>query len=211
MRERFGLYLVLTDPIAGYEACTRAAVAEGVRYVQLRMKGAAPSEVLGVARRLRDLTHGTDTRLVVNDDVGVAIACDADGVHLGQADMSVVEARDRWGTPGKLYGLSTHDEAQARAAEALEPSYIGIGPVFPTPTKRPPDPVLGPERAAAIARASRLTAVAIGGIDEVNLPRVLALGLVNFAVVRAVCASKEPRGAIAVLQRIFREHTTRVP
>ncbi|MHB9005119.1 MAG: thiamine phosphate synthase [Coriobacteriia bacterium] len=205
MGERFGLYLVLTDPVAGYEKCTEAAVAEGVRYVQLRMKGEAQQEVLAVARRLRTITLGTATRLIVNDDVGVAIACDADGVHLGQTDMSVSVARRRWRAAGKTFGLSTHDETQARAAEALFPSYIGIGPVFPTPTKQPPDSALGPERAANIARASPLTTVAIGGIDATNLPWVLAVGFTNFAVVRAVCGRSDPRTAISELQATWRK------
>ncbi len=198
MGERFGLYLVLTEPVAGYERCAEAAVAEGVRYVQLRMKHAP--DVLAVARRLAAITRGTATRFIVNDDVGVAIACDADGVHLGQTDARISDARRRWRDPGKVFGLSTHDETQARDAEALFPSYIGIGPVFPTPTKKPPDPVLGLERAASIARASPLTSVAIGGIDATNLPWVLAVGFANFAVVRAVCSRPDPQTAISELQ-----------
>ncbi|PKN49835.1 MAG: thiamine phosphate synthase [Deltaproteobacteria bacterium HGW-Deltaproteobacteria-20] len=205
MGERFGLYLVLSNPVAGYEKCAEAAVAEGVRYLQLRMKGAAQQEVLAVARRLRTMTLGTATRFIVNDEVGVAIACDADGVHLGQTDASISDARRRWRTPGKVFGLSTHDETQARAAEAVHPSYIGIGPVFPTPTKQPPDPALGPERAANIARVSPLTTVAIGGIDTSNLPWVLAVGFTNFAVVRAVCGRSDPRTAISELQATWRK------
>jgi thiamine-phosphate pyrophosphorylase len=203
MVERFGLYLVLTEPVAGYEKCAEAAVAEGVRYVQLRMKSAP--DVLAVARRLTAITRGTATRFIVNDDVGVAIACNADGVHLGQTDTSISDARRRWCTPGKVFGLSTHDETQARDAEAVFPSYIGIGPVFPTPTKQPPDPALGPERAACIARASPLTSVAIGGIDATNLPWVLAVGFTNFAVVRAVCSRRDPQTAISELQATWRK------
>lgn len=204
MRERFGLYLVLTDPVAGYETCTEAAVAERVRYVQLRMKHATQQQVLAVARRLRGITLGTGTRFIVNDDVEIAMECEADGVHLGQTDMSVQEARSRWGEAGKVFGWSTHNEEQARSAEAARPSYIGIGPIFPTPTKHPPEPPLGPERAAAMATSTRLATVAIGGIDATNLSRVLAAGFVNFAVVRAVCGRSEPRAAIAELQALWR-------
>jgi len=205
MRDRFGLYLVLTAPVAGYAQCTEAAVADGVRYVQLRMKDAPREDVLATARRLRAITHGTATRFIVNDFVDVAIACDADGVHLGQTDMSVRDARRRWASADKIFGLSTHDEQQARSADAIRPDYIGIGPLFPTPTKNPPDPVLGLDRAAAIGRASSLTTVAIGGIDATNLPLVLASGFTNFAVVRAVCACPEPRLAIAELQAVWRK------
>lgn len=202
MGERFGLYLVLSDPVAGYEECTRAAVAAGVRYVQLRMKGCAQRDVLAIARRMRDITHGTATRFIVNDDVHVAMACDADGVHLGQADMSLEEARRRW-TRGKIFGLSTHNEDQAREASSTRPSYIGIGPLFPTPTKQPPDPALGPERAAEVALVCPLPSVAIGGIDTTNLSRVLALGFVNFAVVRAVCSKPDPSAAISELLAVW--------
>ena len=112
MPERFGLYVVLSDPRVGYERCTEAAITGGVRYVQLRMKDRPQAEMLAVARRLRAMTRGTGTHLIVNDNVEVAIAADADGVHLGQGDMSLAEARRRWTTPGKIFALSKHDEAQ---------------------------------------------------------------------------------------------------
>jgi thiamine-phosphate pyrophosphorylase len=207
MRERFGLCLVLTDPIAGYERCAEAAVQEGVRYLQLRMKAEPRAEVLAVARRLRAITKGSETRFIVNDDLTVAMEADADGLHVGQDDVPIAEARQIWLAPGTCFGLSTHDETQARQACALSPDYIGVGPVFPTPTKVLPDPLLGPARAAAIVRAASCTAVAIGGIHAGNLPDLLTLGIENFAVVRAVCDETEPRQAIARLQAIWSEST----
>lgn len=199
----FGLYLVLTDPLVGYEACTEAAVRCGVRYVQLRMKQTAPEQVLEMALRLRTITHGSPTRFIVNDDVAIARAAQADGVHLGQGDMALAEARRQWPEPGKLFGLSTHDEAQAAAAVGLQPAYIGVGPVFPTPTKARPDPVVGLERMGAIVRGSPLTTVAIGGIDRENLREVLRHGAVNYCVVRAVNRSPNPAAAIRELQDIW--------
>jgi len=199
----FGLYLVLTDPIAGYERCTEAAVAEGVRFVQLRMKDAARADVVRVGRRLRAIVRGSETRLVVNDDPVAAAEIEADGVHVGQGDLPLDEVR-RLVPAGTLVGLSTHDEGQAARAEALAPDYIGVGPVWATPTKRVPDPVLGVARAAAIVRAATVPAVAIGGIDAARLPEVLAAGIENFAVVRQVCGSAEPRAAIAELMAPWR-------
>ena len=108
------------------------------------------------------------------------------------------------GAPGKIFGLSTHNEEQARAAVALAPDYIGVGPIFATPTKEVPDPTLGPERMGRIVRTTPLTTVAIGGIDSQNLPQVLASGAVNFAVVRAVGRSPEPERAIADLMAAWR-------
>ncbi|MEI8243912.1 MAG: thiamine phosphate synthase [bacterium] len=199
MPETFGLYLVLTDPVSGYDCCAGAAVACGVRYLQLRMKQAAREEVRAVGARLRARTRGTATRFIVNDDVDLARELDADGVHLGQGDLSLVEARRRWPVPGKLFGLSTHNAAQAAAAVALAPDYIGVGPIFATPTKAMPDPVVGLAAMGAILRASPLTTVAIGGIDAGNLPQVLAHGAVNFAVVRAVNGAVDPAAAIRAL------------
>ena len=207
----FGLYLVLTEPVAGYEACTQAAVDTGVRYVQLRMKKKPRREVLDMALRLRRITAGSGTLMIVNDDVEVAAQADADGVHLGQADMSLTEARERWPQPGKIFGLSTHNEDQERRARDLAPDYIGVGPVFPTPTKDQPDPTLGPERMGRIVRESPLTTVAIGGIDRRNLPEVLRQGAVNYCVVRAVNLDPDPKSAILALQEIWRGQCTRTP
>lgn len=201
MTEAFGLYLVLTDPLTGYAGCAEAAVACGVRYLQLRMKGASREAILATGLRLRAITRGTATRFIVNDDVELARELDADGVHVGQDDLPLPEARRRWPVPGKLFGLSTHNAAEARAAVALAPDYIGVGPVFATPTKAAPDPVLGLAAMGAIVRESPLTAVAIGGIDASNVAQILAQGADNFAVVRAVNRAPDPVAAIRALQR----------
>jgi thiamine-phosphate pyrophosphorylase len=205
MKEKFGLYLVMTRPDTGYEACARAAVRCGLRYVQLRMKDAPREAVLAEARKVRALTAGTPTRFIVNDDVEIAQAVDADGVHLGQGDMPLAEARKIWNTPGKIFGLSTHSEAQAAAAVAQNPDYIGVGPVFPTPTKAVADPDLGVVHAGKIIQNSPLTCVALGGLDETNLADVLKAGAVNFCAVRAIMQSPDPEKAIRALQRIWRE------
>lgn len=197
--------MVMTDPAAGYTACAQAAVNCGIRYVQLRMKNAPRSAILAEARKIRAVTADTGTLFIVNDDVELAWAVDADGVHLGQGDMPIGEARRLWNMPGKIFGLSTHSEAQAEAAVALNPDYIGVGPVFPTPTKAIPDADLGVVRAGTIIKNSPLTCVAIGGLNEQNLPDVLKTGAVNFCAVRAIMQSREPEKAIRALQRIWRE------
>jgi thiamine-phosphate pyrophosphorylase len=203
MPDAFGLYLVLTEPVAGYERTAAAAVETGVKYLQLRMKKRPPEEVLEMARRLRRITAGSLTRFIVNDDVEIARAADADGVHLGQDDLSIAEARRRWSAPGKIFGLSTHHESQELHARELAPNYIGVGPVFPTPTKERADATLGTERVGRIVRNSPLTAVAIGGIDADNLAEVLRQGPVNFCVVRAVNRETDPVAAIRRLQEIW--------
>ena len=204
MKENFGLYLVMTDPVVGYEACAQAAVRCGLRYVQLRMKNASRAAILAEARKVRAVTAGTQTLFIVNDDVELAWAADADGVHLGQGDMPLNEARKLWTAPGKIFGLSTHSEEQELAARGLQPDYIGVGPVFPTPTKAIADPALGIERAGAIIKNSPLTCVALGGLDETNLAGILKAGAVNFCAVRAIMRSPEPEKIIRSLQQIWR-------
>ena len=99
------------------------------------MKDEPRTAVLKTARTIRAITRDTPTRFILNDDLAVAIESDADGLHLGQGDPSLPEARTEWNFPGKLFGLSTHGAEQAHNALGCSPDYIGIGPVCPTPPK----------------------------------------------------------------------------
>jgi thiamine-phosphate pyrophosphorylase len=169
------------------------------------MKGAPRDSVLETALRVREITRGSGTLFIVNDDVTIARDVDADGVHLGQRDLPIDEARRLWPAPGKRFGLSTHNEREALIASRLSPDYIGVGPVFATPTKAIPDPVLGPERMGTIIRSVPVSAVALGGIDGGNLAEVLRHGARNFCVVRAVTRRPDPETAIRELQGIWRQ------
>ncbi|MBN1674650.1 MAG: thiamine phosphate synthase [Kiritimatiellae bacterium] len=200
----FGLYLVMTDPVVGYEECARIAAGEGVKVVQLRMKGVVRDAYIRTAERVRDILARGDSLFIVNDDVEVARAVDADGLHLGQDDMALEEARRIWQAPGKLFGLSTHGQGQDAAAQARRPDYIGVGPVYPTPTKAIPDPTVGLDDLRRVVAACPLPLVAIGGIHRATLPAVLRTGVRNYAVVRAVCAAQDPRAAIRDLRRVER-------
>jgi thiamine-phosphate pyrophosphorylase len=191
----FGLYLVVTDPVVGYAKCTEAAVKAGVKMVQLRMKHASREEILREALKMRRITAGTETLFIVNDDPDIACESEADGVHVGQDDMDPEEIRRRF-PDLKIVGLSTHSPAQACASNAKPVDYIGVGPVYSTPTKDIPDPVLGLDTMAEMIRIAQRPAVAIGGIDAARLGNVLAAGARNFAVVRAICKSPDPYGAI---------------
>ena len=206
MKERFGLYLIATHPAAGYEAVAKAAVECSIRYLQLRMKDTPLEAHLHTAQRLREITRGSRTNLIVNDNLDVAMEVDADGVHLGQTDLPLAEARQRWNIPGKIYGLSTHSMEQAERATALQPDYIGIGPVYPTTTKLNAACPLGPQEAGRIARKTPMTSVAIGGIDVHNLPALLKAGVQNFCVANAVNSRPDPCTAIRDLQKIWETH-----
>ena len=138
----FGFYLVITNPAVGYAKCAEAAVRAGVKIIQLRMKHATRDEILAEAREMRKVTAGTGTLFIVNDDPSIAAEVEADGVHVGQGDMPPAEVRARY--PGlKIVGLSTHNMDQVRASVSQPIDYIGVGPVYATPTKDIPDPTLG--------------------------------------------------------------------
>lgn len=191
----FGFYLVMTDPIVGYAKCAEAAVKAGVKIIQLRMKHVSREEILHEAREVRRITQGSDTLFIVNDDPTIAAEVGADGVHVGQDDLCPKDVRLRF-PELKIVGLSTHNLNQVIAANDEPVDYIGVGPVYATPTKDIPDPTLGLETMGAMIAASRRPAVAIGGIDINRIPSVLTAGAKNFAVVRAVCQSSDPYSEI---------------
>ncbi len=200
--EDFGLYLVMTDPVVGYERCCEAAVKAGVRIVQLRMKDRPRDEIVAVGRALRRITAGTQTLFIVNDDPSIAAEVEADGVHVGQGDMPVPDVRRLYPSL-RIVGLSTHNPEQARRAIDVRPDYIGVGPVFATPTKKVPDPTLGVETAGRMIASVPFPAVAIGGLNLDTLPSVLAAGARSFAVVRAVCGASDPYAAIREIQGLM--------
>ena len=191
----FGFYLVMTNPVVGYAKCAEAAVKAGVKIVQLRMKHVSREDILRAAREVRRVTQGSDTLFIVNDDPVIAAEVGADGVHVGQDDLSPKDVRLRF-PELKIVGLSTHNLNQVVAANDEPVDYIGVGPVYATPTKDIPDPTLGLGTMGAMIAASRHPAVAIGGIDLSRIPSVLAAGAKNFAVVRAVCQSSDPYAEI---------------
>lgn len=191
----FGFYLVMTNPRVGYAKCAEAAVKAGVNILQLRMKHCAREEIVAAAREVRAVTRGTGTLFIVNDDPSIAAEVEADGVHVGQDDMSVEEVRRLYPALG-IVGLSTHSPAQALASIPQAPDYIGVGPVWATPTKDIPDPTLGVDTAMAMIRSVPYPAVAIGGIDLERAGILAAAGAKNFAAVRAVCAADDPYAEI---------------
>jgi thiamine-phosphate pyrophosphorylase len=200
----FGFYGILTAPVRGYEYLTEVFVAHEIACVQLRIKDAPPAHIRPIALKMRRLTEGTKTKLIINDEPDLAARVCADGAHLGQNDMSYRDARKIIGEKAIL-GISTHTVMQAERACALFPDYIGIGPVFPTPTKKVPDPVIGVEAMRAMLKASTVPAVAIGGITLENLPDVLAAGARNFCMVRPLNQSQEPEKVLKDILKICRD------
>ena len=183
------------DPVAVAEAAIRG----GADVIQWRDKQAPDLEFLAVARALRELTRRRPTVFVVNDRAAVAMLVQADGLHLGHEDLPVQEARSLVG-PKILIGRSTHSLQEAQEAQAAGADYIGVGPVFATPTK-PDYPVVGLELIRQVKPVIRIPWVAIGGIDLQSLPLVLSAGATRVAVVRAVAGASDVEGAA----RAFKE------
>lgn len=197
----FSLYVITGEnyhPGRSMIEVMEAALAGGADIVQLRDKSASPGELLEKARALRELTRRFDVPFIVNDHLDIAIASDADGVHLGQDDMPIAEARRRLG-PDRIIGISTHAIGQAREAELAGADYIGVGPVFPTGTK-PGRQAVTTAYVRQVAAEIRIPWVAIGGIALDNAEEVLAAGATRLCAVSAIVGSPDPAGVCRAFQ-----------
>ena len=190
------LYLV-TRPVSDLEGMVAAALAGGVRLVQYRAKEGDDRSRLEEARALRRLCARHGALFLVNDRIDLALAVDADGVHLGQDDLPPALARRLLG-PDRLIGRSTHRIEQLHQAVADGCDYVGVGPVNATPTKPDRTPV-GLDYVRQAAAEARIPWFAIGGIEASNLAPVLKAGASRVAVVRAITDAADPAAAAAAL------------
>lgn len=168
-----------------HEEIVRMLLDGGARFIQLRDKEASARELLEQAMACLKLTRKAGATLIINDRVDVALTAGADGVHLGQDDLSVAEAREILGED-KIIGVSTHSIVQFHAALATSANYIAVGPVYPTTTKENPASVVGLK---LVREARKLTArplVAIGGINHERAPKVIAAGADCVAAISAL-------------------------
>jgi len=178
------------------------AVCGGVRMVQLREKSAPTRLFIERAIALKRMLAPYGVPLLINDRVDVALAADADGVHVGQSDMQVEMVR-RLLPPGKIVGLSVESREQVLAAENLELDYIAASPVFATPTKTNTVIEWGLDGVAWIRSVSRHRIVAIGGINPSNAATVVQAGADSLAVVSAILSAEDPRAAAATFGKII--------
>lgn len=214
MKDRFGrglygmLDLSATAPQVTPRSIYEPLWAAGVSVLQLRMKDASAAAMLAVLGELM-AQRPPSCRIVVNDRLDVALAGGADGVHLGQDDLPLSAARALCQSLGRselLIGISTHNEAQAAAAVAAGADYIGLGPIFPTSSKRNPDPVVGLERLAAVCRHSSVPVIAIGGISLDRVPDVAAAGAHGVAIIAAVNQATDIFSAAQAVQKSFAQN-----
>lgn len=204
----FGFYALLTNPLRGYEYLTELLVDYGIAFVQLRMKDTPEDLIEPVALKLRKITAGSKTRFIINDSPALAVKVGADGVHVGQNDMAYDEVRKIVGE-NSIVGISTHNPDQTISACKLSPDYIGMGPVYATPTKKIPDPVIGINGLKEMLKEATVPGVAIGGIDLSNLRDVLEAGARNFCMVRQFTRSGDPEKVLKEILKIYGEFDKR--
>jgi len=201
---RKGLYLIITDPPLPYENIAEMAVRSGLPAIQLRYKGTSDREFLDDALKIRRITKGTKTLFIVNDRPDIAFISKADGVHLGQDDISPVDARSFLGGD-MLIGLSTHTLEQAKEASNMPVDYIGFGPVWETKTKPMHSTAMGIDNLKLCVELSDFPVVAIGGISKERLVDIGTISCNNIAVVSAVMDAGDPLKEMVELNKIFLE------
>lgn len=202
----YSLYLVTDRGLSqnrSMEEIIEAAIAGGVTVVQLREKGMPEEEFIREAVRLRRITEKLGVPLIVNDSLRVAQACGADGIHLGQEDMSCSTARALLGAD-PIIGISVSNVDEALQAVADGADYLGVSPIFRTPTKTDTPPPVGIEGLRNIRSRISLPLVAIGGISARNVAEILQAGADGIAVVSAIMAAPDPLAAAAELAAMIR-------
>lgn len=189
----YQLYLVTDDQqdLAMLVYVVAEAVKGGVTMVQLREKHGDIRAFIERANALKAILAGTGVPLIINDRVDVALAIDADGVHLGQSDMPAVLARQLIG-PDKILGLSIESPQQLAESQQLDLDYIGLSAIFATPTKTNTSMHWGLDGLVDTLQKTALPVVAIGGINQGNIREVAATGVHGIALVSSICHADDP-------------------
>jgi len=197
MSSEWGLYVITDAGLSkgrSHAEVLREAIAGGASVVQLRDKGLTTRELVSEGQKLRSLTREMGALLIVNDRIDVALAVEADGVHVGPDDMPVALARELVG-PYRILGASAGTVAEARAAQAEGADYLGVGSVYPTRTKADAGEPIGPDGLAHIVASVSIPVVGIGGISEIDVDEVIAAGAEGVAIISAVVAADDVRAA----------------
>ena len=187
------LYVILDAGLmtGSAEETAKQLIEAGVRMLQYRSKGGSARETLEVSRRLASIALAAGATFFVNDRPDIAYLAGASGVHVGQTDLSVEEARFVIGA-GKWVGVSTHNEEQFRAATKSSPDYVAVGPVFATKSKENPDPVVGTEFIRRVRGLTTKPIVAIGGITLERAAKVIEAGADSVAVISDIVKAGNP-------------------
>jgi len=205
----YSLYLVTDRELLGGKelmATVVEAINGGVNVIQLREKNISTRHFYYLALELKELTARHKVPFIINDRIDVALAIDADGIHIGQSDMPLLTARSLMG-PEKIIGVSVTSVEQALGAEADGADYLGVGSIFSTGTKADADYV-SLAALKEIKKYVKIPVVAIGGINEHNIGEVIETGVDGVAVVSAIVACSDPRSAAETISRIIRKERT---
>lgn len=210
--KQIGRLHVLTDTVLqcrfSHLELARMAIKGGADTIQFRQKIGTTREMIEIVRQLKKLCKDSGVTLIVNDRLDVAIAADADGVHLGKDDFPIPQARKLLGESLIIGGSAASlEEAQKCLAEGAD--YIGFGPVYPTTSKADAGPVTGIELLKQAVAAIPLPIIAIGGISVENTAEVMRAGARGIAVISAVCCQKNPEQATRALSQALQTKTLR--
>lgn len=207
MPEKIGRLHVLTDTLLqsrfSHVQLTEMAIAGGADTIQFRDKKGSTREIIQIATQMKRVCAHRGVAFIVNDRIDVAIAAQADGVHLGQNDFPIPLARKLLGN-GRIIGGSAATLKEARQCLADGADYVGFGPVFQTGSKDDAGPVTGIETLREIVGAIPLPIIAIGGVDAESAPTIMQTGAHGIAVISAVCCRKDPQQAAKALFETLR-------
>ncbi|OPX36762.1 MAG: thiamine-phosphate diphosphorylase [Desulfobacteraceae bacterium 4484_190.2] len=208
--KKIGKLHILTDTVLqsrfSHMEITRLAIAGGADTIQYREKSGSTREMIEIARNMKRLCLEAGVTFIVNDRLDVAIAAEADGVHLGQDDFPIPMARQILGE-GRIIGGSaaTLDEARKCLSEGAD--YVGFGPVYPTSSKDDAGPVSGIDILKQVIEIIPLPIIAIGGVGAENIPDVMRAGARGIAVISAVCCQDDPDEATRSLCQALNKGT----
>ena len=200
--KKIGRLHVLTDTVLqkrfSHRELAQMAVKGGADVIQFRQKNGSTREMIKMAKELKQLCAESGVTFIVNDRLDVALAAEADGVHLGQDDFPLPLARKILGEEAIIGGsAATLEEAEKCLTEGAD--YIGFGPVFPTTSKADAGPVSGIETLKKVVKSVPLPIIAIGGINPQNAPRIMEAGAYGIAVISAICCHENPEEATRLL------------
>lgn len=201
---KHSLYLIAASDLAGerpLEKVVKEAVAGGVDIIQLRERNLHSRGIYALAKKIKDAVSCTPARLLINDRVDIAMAVDADGVHLGQNGLPVETVRRMVGH-GMIIGVSTHNLEEAQRAESEGADYVFYSPVFATRCKPGAEPK-GIESLLEVSSVVDIPVVALGGINAETLPRLVSRGVTNVAVMSAILTSEKPKQTASELKAML--------
>ena len=210
MMKQIGKLHILTDTVLqsrfSHMEITRLAIAGGADTIQYRQKSGSTREMIEIARNMKRLCSEAGVTFIVNDRLDVAIAAEADGVHLGQDDFPIPMARDLLGE-GRIIGGSAATLDEARKCLSEGAGYVGFGPVYPTSSKDDAGPVSGIDILKQVVEVIPLPIIAIGGVSAENIPDVMRAGAHGIAVISAVCCQDDPEEATRALYQALNKGT----